>query len=131
MDFADIDVEGWAEEGADLHLHHPSTKGKLHDADGNPVIIRVRGIDSPKVKAIAKRAGRAMEVGQKFDAEKQGMDLLAALTVSWSGIGWEGKDLECNPKNVRFFYEKRDWVAKQVLDFASERRNFFLDASSD
>lgn len=130
MDFAEIDLESWAEEGAEMQVRHPVTDEPLFDDKGKAVTIWVKGLDSPEAKSIAKSAAAAMQNGNQKKIEKDGMDLLAKITSRWSGIGWEGKNLECNPKNVRFFYEKREWVGLQVLEFARDRRNFFSEVSS-
>lgn len=131
MDFADIDLEAWANDGAEMQVFHPVTDEPLFDDDGNPVTIWVKGLDSPEAKSIAKSAASAVQNGNQKRIEKEGMDLLVKITSKWQGIGWEGKKLECNEKNIRFFYQKREWVGLQVLGFARDRRNFFNEASSD
>lgn len=129
MDFAEIDLEGWADQGAEMHVFHPVTDEPLFDKNGKPVTIWVKGLESPEAKSIAKAAAAAFQDGNQKKIEKEGMELLIKITSRWSGIGWEGKELECTPKNIRFFYEKREWVGLQVLAFAKDRRNFFTEGS--
>ena len=131
MDFSNIDVEAWADEGAEMCVKHPVTGSLLEDANGENVSIWLKGLDSPEAKSIAKAASNALQNGDNAKLEKQGLDLLAKITMKWSNVSWEGKALECNPKNVRFFYKKRDWVAAQVLEFAKNRHNFFTEPQSD
>jgi hypothetical protein len=131
MDFAEIDLEGWADEGAEMQVQHPVTDEPLFDNDGNPVTIWVKGLESPEAKSIAKSAAANMQNGNVKKLEKEGMDLLVKITAKWQGIGWEGKELDSTEKNKRFFYGKREWVGLQVLNFAKDRRNFFNEASKD
>lgn len=131
MDFSNIDLESWAEDGAEMIVKHPVTLEDLHDENGKPVTIWVKGLDSPEAKSIARAAAVSMQNGNAKKLEKDGLELLLKITSKWQGIGWDGKELDCTPKNIRFFYEKREWVGLQVIEFARDRRNFFSEASSD
>lgn len=113
-------------------IKHPVT-GK----DTNNV-ISVIGIDSPAAQACmdeqqARRfeemAG-AKDEAPKYDPAKQREDiieLLAACTVGWKNLEWQGNTLPFNSQNARMVYEKIPTIREQVNKAVGDRKNFFKD----
>jgi hypothetical protein len=56
---------------------------------------------------------------------------LAALTVSWTCIDLDGKELECNKDNALKLYSTDgfDWFTIQLIKFASNDASFFSKAN--
>lgn len=118
-DFAKFDASAQADDGADMQLVFPN--GDI--AEG--VTIRVRGLESRALRDMAKEWQRREARGLPGDDEKRGMAMLVAVTLSWTGIEWDGEPMACIPANVEKLYGKHEWIARQVLAFASQPANFF------
>jgi hypothetical protein len=113
---------------------HPVT-GDPMDHDGKPVTITLASADSDVARA-ARRAGITRRLANPSskpmtadDLEKQGLHILAACTLEWSGIIWEGKAVQCGDAEAVSLYTKLPWLREQVDAFVSNRANF-LPASS-
>jgi hypothetical protein len=134
MDLLDINLEEKANEGGVLELEHPVTgEPLLHD--GQPMTITLAGIDSAayrnKHRQIQNRRLQRMARGRKPDlsnADAEACELLAACTISWSGIVKGGEALECSEQAARELYEEHDWIREQVDVFVGDRANFFPSA---
>lgn len=127
FDVASIDLDAAASEGADCVLRHPVTGDEL-DAT-----IRVVGMDSETYRKARRKMVDAMVKDQRGrrpksvtdeEAEQRRAEAVAAITVSWSGLQWEGKPLDCTFENAVMVYTKRPWVLEQVEGFAEDRANF-------
>lgn len=131
MDLSTLDVAAAAEEGAELHLRHPTTNELLFDGDDKvPVTITLAGADSERFRS-AQRAQinrrlrkRGREDATIEAAEADAIELLAASTLGWSGIALDGEDLACTPANAKKLYRRMSWVREQVDVFMADRGNF-------
>lgn len=147
MELNKLDVKSAEEEGAFLHLTHPSGKFPMYTGKGadeygflfdenkdhEPVGVMVRGIESPTVKDTAKgieRRKMRKKRGQ-VNEEKDGLDFACSLVIEFRGIFRDGEPLEATDENKREFFEKSDKLVRQVLDFAQEGGNFFKGERSD
>lgn len=128
MDFASLDLPAFSSKGADCHLQHPMTGELVYAKDGSPITIRMLGQDSPEFRAaVSSGAERNAKTrpGNVDAAEANSIELLAALVVSWKGIDWNEKPLECTPDNVRMFLKSFPPIRAQLDAFVANRANFF------
>lgn len=132
MDLTALDVKAASEKGAVLHLKHPMTGEKLFDGD-EPVTVTVIGRDSPSVRSAMLDIERRKAKGEDITKEDEGLELLAVVTLGWSGIEFDGKALEYSKSNARKLYSdpRTDWIGEQVGPFALNRRNFAHNLPND
>lgn len=117
-----------SDQGQPFEPVHPVTGEKLG------ITINLLGKDAPAYAAkqnelvnarLAKATVNLKNVKITADSvEAEGLMLLAVATRSWTGVQWEGKDLECNPANVTMVYTKLRWLREQVDAFINDRANF-------
>jgi hypothetical protein len=134
MDFETLDVAAAAEEGAVLHLKHPTTGALLFDTDADgdtaAVTITLAGGDSDRVKAVQRAQvnrrlqRRARDPMTAEEVESEAIDVYAAATLSWTNIALGGEALACTPANAKKLYRRMPWVREQVDQFIYERGNF-------
>lgn len=117
-------------ETAVMVVRHPETGDELASEDGSPVSITLASMDSDKFRkaknAIINRRLRDQS-GQPMTAEKiedETLDGLAAVTVAWAGVMFEGRTLDCTPDNVKSLYRRLPWLREQVDRFVGVRGNF-------
>lgn len=130
MDLSELDSVKAAEQGAAMELLHPVSKAPLKQADGTPITITLAGTDSDRFrKAEREKANRRLNATTRkpldvdtFKAD--GIDLLVACTITWSGIKVAGELLDCTPANAARVYKEFPWIKEQVDAFAAERSNF-------
>jgi len=53
-----------------------------------------------------------------------GAEVLAGITVTWAGLEDDKGAIKHNEKNAIALYSANDWIATQVLAFASDEGNF-------
>ena len=103
-----------------------------HCIQGKSINIKILGRDSAKWQQAQKR--NAAKNANKYrngkvpeaEVERQVRDLLAECTVSWSGIVYNEEVLKCSKENALMIYEKRSWIAEQVLEAAADRANYIF-----
>jgi len=132
MKLGDFDLASQAESGFTFNLAHPVSGEKL-DAQ-----ITVRGHDSPtyrnatyaiveRIKAIKEPEKRPQE-----DRDKDGAELLAAVTVGWENIeDDQGQPITFSKEKAVEIYLQFDWIAEQVKREVYNRHNFFLTLQKD
>lgn len=128
MDLSKLDLQTAADEGAVMELRHPSTHEILVD-DGEPVTITLLGQDSRKWKQMVrqnldKRLKKNRQVLKSAQIEEENIDILAACTLAWTGIEYDGEVLECNRANAKKVYSNVSWILEQAMDFTGERSNY-------
>ena len=149
MDLKLLDTKTPAENGADLHLRHPvmghllyNTKAKNVDANGKlttdaegdakPIIVMVRGTESPSVRARLKEVNADDLLRRKISkALDVGEDFAHSLVIGFKNLTIDGRDLSDSDEDKRIFFAQSDDLMKQVLTFAEEKTNFFKSASAD
>jgi hypothetical protein len=121
MDLSKLNTQKAANQSADVVLVNPFNGEVLKDSKGGKVVINVMGFQSEAARnkiASQKRVKHA-------DQEKQGAELLATLTTGWTdNIELDGKKLDYSFDNAVMLYEREDWVARQVLDVATNIANY-------
>ena len=107
---------------ATLQLTNPYDGSAIADEKGNPVTITVHGMQS----SVARNTFAELKKrGVDMTNEEAGAELLAALTDSWSkNLVTDLGELKCTPENAKALYLAEDWIAGQVLAFASDVANF-------
>jgi len=130
MDLAQFDLIEAAERGVDVDIINPMTDELLEDDDGKVVSIKILGKDARKWQQTAKKiqARNANKYRGKdvppSQLEKDLIEIAAECTISWSNIDFNDSKLPCNTSNALMLYQKRSWIAEQVLAKASDRANY-------
>tara|TARA_R110002124_G_scaffold213650_1_gene379721 strand:+ start:93 stop:494 length:402 start_codon:yes stop_codon:yes gene_type:complete len=132
MDLAQFDLKEAANSGISVDLAHPITGETLEDDKGKSISIKILGRDSAKWQQAQKR--NAAKNANKYrngkvpdaEVERQVRDLLAECTVSWSGLVYNEEVLKCSKENALMIYEKRSWIAEQMLEAAADRANYIF-----
>lgn len=125
MDFGKFDLAAQSEAGYVYHVADPL--GMPMFQDGEPVTITVCGSDSATYKNRQRELARE-NTGKDVDRDAVAMDMLVACTMDWSGILWDGEDLEFTPENARRLYAKHEWLRENVSGAILDRANFFTYA---
>lgn len=133
MDLANIDLQAAAENGIDVTLQHPVTGEYLSDENGDHLVITVLGKDSEVWQNAAKRintrnANRYKGKNVPSSALENALyEILSECTVVWTkNIEFNGETLKCNKENAQMLYEKRNWIAEQLVEAAGDRASYFL-----
>jgi predicted glycosyl hydrolase (DUF1957 family) len=134
MDLGNLDFSKQAEEGAWLHLEHPTTGDPL-ETEGSPVRVLLLGRDSAayrkaahkaqdaRLKAAARGAAGARGLTAEV-LERESIRVLAACVVDWEGIVVDGEALEYSHAAAVELLERFDWIKQQVDAFVEDRANF-------
>ena len=132
MDLSKIDLTASADVAQKLVLTHPATGDDLLDKDGNVVYIELLGRDSTVAKAESKRRSQQMlnqmRGNKKVDVDeavKNSISLLSKLTLGWSGLDFDGEELEFSREKAIWLYTEYSWIREQVDEFIADRSNFF------
>ena len=120
MDLFEFDLDSAAENGAEMFIHNPVT-GEKTDAS-----ITLKGADSHTFRNAAMEIAEG-DLGRDEYIDRMA-DLLAAVTVGWKGIEWDGKPLKFSQKEAKRIYIERAWLRNDIDAFISERSNFFAAA---
>jgi len=124
FDLAFLDTAAVAEQGAELALLHPGTGKALG------ITIRLAGVDSDIYrKASRKITEKRLNRGRvgKLDleaVEDEGLTVMAACTLGWSGVVVDGQELPCTRDNAQAVYRRFPWIREQVDAFMGDRANF-------
>lgn len=130
FDLQELDLTAQASAGRVLALRHPITGEPLQDTDGAPVTITAMGTDSAVYRQrVQERLDRLRgeEAKRRTSAQYDDdtLDDLVMLTVTWSGVGLDGKALPCTHATTREVYTRFRWVREQVERFVGSREDFF------
>lgn len=119
-----------ANEGAVLQLLHPDTeepiKGMTITLLGQDSEV-YRKIQLAKQQAALNRISRGKKATD-LKADKLAEDTIedmVKMTVAWTGLELDGKELECKPVNIKKVYSEWNWIFEQVTEFVADRANFF------
>lgn len=130
IDLSTIDTVKGANEGFDVTIYHPGTHEDLD------IVIRVLGKDSDEFQKVTraqskKRMARLNKGGFRSGAiltpeeiEQDGIELLAACTLSWSGVVIDGAEVSCNRESALSLYERFPWIKEQIDTAIGDRANF-------
>lgn len=124
-----MDLDAIQPRTGSMPVKHPVT-GEPTDA-----VILVAGVDSEQYQVAQRQAwerrldrssqGRNKPTFEEY--EQDGLELLVACTVGWSGLSKDGKDLDYTPAAARKLYSdpRYVWLRTQVDRFIGDRANFF------
>lgn len=128
MDLATLNITSAADQGAWFTPVHPVTGDEL------PIKIKLAGTDSARwIEEEQKYADKRFKQIGKFgklpeftsaEIEERGIAMLAAVTLAWENVEWDGKPAPCNEQNARVIYRNLKWLREQVDAFISDRSNF-------
>lgn len=130
MDLSNFDLVSQANEASVMTVTHPITGQEMTDDNGEPVTITLLGAESTVLKSeLRKRAKKAIQSGKKNidieQVEREAADMLAALTVSWTGLSENGEPLVFSKQAASEIYFKYSWLRDQVDSFVNDRQNFW------
>lgn len=136
LDLNTLDLTAEADKGRTLHVKHPVTGLLLVDADGAPVTVTAMGAMDGTVYLDRSRERRdrlkaedlKTRTSAQYDAEA--VDDLVSLTLGWSGIAMDGKELPFTHANARMVYTRFRWLREQVEEFVGSRAVFFGESGS-
>ena len=133
MDLAKFHLQAAAEEGIEVKLQDPFDGEYLVDDEGEHLTIVVLGKDSQTWQNAAKRVNTRNANRYKDRKipnavlEAALYEILAESTLKWSkNIEFEGVALKCNKENANMLYEKRNWIAEQLMASAGDRNNYLF-----
>ena len=127
FDFAARDCAARAERGACLEVLDPLS------GEGTGVSITLAGADSSIYRnASSALVRRRLKNGSRtaFDPDKvreEGIEILAACTLSWKGVVVDGKTLPCTRENAVMLYSRFPWLREQAESFIADRAAYFRD----
>ena len=129
-----LDVATGADEGATMQLTHPKTAEVLRDSDGNPVTMTLFGMNSERVRTLARaqqqRRLDAMKRGKRGmnpdELEADNVDILTAATGGWSFDTLGGQPFPYSEANARKLYSDPRFksIRQQVDQFIADDGNF-------
>jgi len=132
MDLAKFDVRGAANQGADLHLKHPSTGKPLFCKDGKtPFTIKVLGRDADVLQQALKSANQS-ELTDSSDDDTRGIAVMAASIIGWSDeMVVNGELFPYSPENAIKLVSAPEtrWIGEQIGPFSLSRRNYVQNMS--
>ena len=135
FDFNVFNSEKAAEEGAVLHLAHPTTGDNVYidgDKKQKPCEIILMGTDcdvylSYQQKKLNERSRKKNGAVNEVDFKKsirESADVYAKMTKGWNNIWHDGKELEFSYKNAAMLYMTYKEIRVQVAQFIDEKENF-------
>lgn len=97
------------------------------------VTITVKGPDSKAyrdaARAIQVKRVKALSAGGEFDDDRAECELLAAVTIAWTGMHDGKQAAPCNAENALMLYTRFPAVKDQVSGRVSSRRHFIKGSS--
>lgn len=98
-----------------------------------PVTVTVKGPDSVAYRNAARdiqvRRTKTIAAGGKFDDDQAEIELLAAVTIAWTGFHDGKTEAQCTPENAAKVYAEFPVFKDQVNFRVSSRRNFIKGSS--
>lgn len=117
MQFDDLLTADVHEAGSQMEIRHPAT------GDKTGAFLLLKGVDSKTFRrALAEFNRKRMEKGA--DGEALGIDLLVAVTDSWSGMKEGEQDKPFSKDAVRKLYVDSPAIRQQADAWIADRRNF-------
>lgn len=123
------------DQPARMVIIHPVTGQRLCAADGGEAYLDLHSLDSPQAERRRRDLlQRRLDAGDRRrlsveEAERERLDLLAALIAGWRLLDLDGRplDLPFSPAAARDLLATPGmaWLCEQVDAFASDRANFW------
>lgn len=125
FDLAQLDSRAFAEKGIHVDILHRETGEKTG------IKIHVQGADSMAYKnAMLESARKINKDGSAEDACMIGAEITAKITLGWSGLAVDGKEIEFSHDTAVDMYYRFEWVANQVLAAVNDTKRFLANASN-
>ena len=127
-----VSLDSFSAESTDafMSLVSPATGEVLLSDDGAEIGITLVGKDSDVYRK-AQRVVTNRRLSKKTNAtltaerlESEANEVLARCTISWTGVVYEGNELEFSFASAKMLYTQLPWVKEQVDEFVAERANF-------
>ncbi len=111
---------------------------KLPTGEATGAFIKVRGVQSPTVKAFSRRKYSEME-SQRQMARRRGKDMpemtleeaedavveaAVVRVISWKGLTNGGQPLEFSKEAATNLFREHDWIRAQVMEASDDILNF-------
>jgi hypothetical protein len=135
MDLSKYNSRAASDAGAPCRIKMFDGSGELTD-----ITITLRGKDSVVFKQVTQAHSRARlkayVPGQKMPSidpaqiERESIQLLAALTISWENVEDNGKPIPCDEVTAEALYTDNPWIAEQVDVFVGDRANFLRSSQT-
>jgi hypothetical protein len=129
IDFGTFSLEKQAESGIDVTIVNAITSEEFVGADGNPIVIKIKGRDSSTWQNKANEIARRNEIKYRKKGAPQKVveenlkEILAHVTVSWSSnIIVDGEILECTFDNAMSLYSLPNAIAEQLIAAGVDRQ---------
>lgn len=130
-DLAKLDPAKTAEVGYEFNLLDP------YDGTETDIKIKVRGANSPKVRAHGRQMYRQIQTMEKSakarqkvfelsleEAEEMGIKTAAIRVISWTGLTENGKDVPCTEDEVIRILTAYPFIKEQVMAESDNVANF-------
>ena len=128
FDIKSLDVAKHAEAGLEVPILDP------RDKSPTGITIKVLGVFAPRFKELLQQARKRDELAKKTlvgravsDArndEDEIAELLAEVTIDWSGMVEAGKEVPFSKGEAERIYAKYQIIRQQVFDAALDVANF-------
>lgn len=124
MDLQGLNTKERAAQGIDIVIREPAAPFAKTD-----ITIRVLGRDSSEYQN-ALRGVLKRQFGTEPDGEGGAIEVLAAVTLGWENVAYEGKAVEYSADNVGWLYREFPWIREQVEAAVKDRSRFFGERSN-
>ena len=134
MDIKELYTKDRAEQGAWCDIKDPAGKetglkfkvAGAHSETFRREMSKARAAQINRQKARGQRDVTPADVEIEFDLMAE---VLAAITLEWNAES-NGEDFPLTRENAKLVFENAPDVRRQVFEFASDTRNYFLSNSS-
>jgi hypothetical protein len=119
-----------SKEGAVHKVINPHTLQPDTDSKGGPVTITLASPDSEYGRKAQRKMRDAIMAKKGLTTPEEDIEadaeLLANVTLAWTGIEFEGEFLTCTIENARRIYAIPGlrWLRGQLMTFFNDQRNF-------
>jgi hypothetical protein len=129
IDFGTFSLAKEAANGIAVTIYDERTREEFIGLDGNPIVIKIQGMDSDLWQKKAKQIGERNAVKYKrrgapsHVVEENLREILATATLSWTeNIPFNGKSLECTFDNAFELYKMPNAIAEQLIAAGTNRQ---------
>jgi hypothetical protein len=137
VDLSTFEINDLANEGVKMELLNPDTFEPLMDDAGQPMWIKLKGIDSDAHKGVTRSAtnrrlqqqfehGGSMRIRAE-DMEAEALVQLIKCTVDWH-LQFGKQTPACTPDEARTVYQRFPWIKDQCEKWRTDRSHFFASS---
>lgn len=126
MDLSKLNTRAASDVSKPMKLRNPFTGKLILDEEEKPIVIDVLGIGSQAAKtAMAEQQRRTKDDMTDAEKDELGAEMLACVVTGWTdNIHIGDEKLSFSKANAIRLFIKEDWIAKQILYFCTELRNY-------